>query len=53
MRKIALDLGFGGIKLSEVVGEAMVSHVIPSTFGLGEIKETSSLSFGLRRQRRT
>ena len=53
MRKIALDLGFGGIKLSEVVGEGIASHVIPSTFGLGEIKETNSLSFGLRRQRRT
>lgn len=49
-RKIALDPGFGGIKVAEVNGVGVDVEVVPSVVGIGTT-EIGVLSVGTRRMR--
>lgn len=50
MRKIALDLGAGNMKVAEVINGAVYHHTLPSVFGPGEIKDMGLLTVGMKRQ---
>ncbi len=48
-RRLALDPGFGGFKIAEVVDGATLCNVIPATVGLGRIADMGLLTAGIRR----
>jgi hypothetical protein len=45
-RRLALDSGFGGFKIAEVVNEQVVYHTIPAVVAMGHLTDMGLLSVG-------
>ncbi len=52
-RRAAIDSGFGGFKIAEVVGGQVRHHTIPAVVAMGQLTDMGLLSVGMRRSHKS